>query len=669
MSNPFLKLSIVVCLLICSNITHAAPHQFPEADMTQLGDVPTIKTPLYIMEYHIWHKSPFGIEAPDGYVHWDMGNSRIDHAIGPDWMRDKGPVGYPMLGLYNSEDRNVIRWQLQCMQNTGVDGTFVQMFPEWTQGKYFDRTFVWDVIMDEADKLGYKIGMHDEVQFRIGQPAQKWDVMGDRIGRFIKQYAHRSSFLKIDNKPAVAFQFWNHFNKTMPNTDLVKMIELAEKTAGMEIYWILHAAPNDALYALEQVDSFITMANTNALNHRVAGYTPTPKEDWPMMTDQLNKAKAFAKKYPSKDIGLWVYGGFEESPKAFGDNRSSFRWMPRKKGQTLIKCLEEYEKVKPAFHMLTSWNDWQENTAIEPGWQSDVLDGDPYFYCKLLAKLKGKTFTAPPLPVKESVDPWMWQTLYGVDKTPPMITHVRYMPMAPAIVATAADTGNAIQSIKVAEHGDLYVDASDYNKPRYHGVTSIEPGRTVDGGYQLAVNQPITVGLSPKMLRASQSQKVYIALEFADTTNGSISIYYPCQNKLINYKKGDENRFDVCSSFGLSNSGKQMSVVRPMLGFLKAQKSPTLTIMLKGTRKNPKPSPITISRIHVFTDFEKAKTGRRLDAGKADSQVQTHMVYIDSLKTTPTEKSAYIIATDSEGNESMPVPFDGSSSHPFMNRP
>ncbi len=180
MSNPFLKLSIVVCLLICSNITHAAPHQFPEADMTQLGDVPTIKTPLYIMEYHIWHKSPFGIEAPDGYVHWDMGNSRIDHAIGPDWMRDKGPVGYPMLGLYNSEDRNVIRWQLQCMQNTGVDGTFVQMFPEWTQGKYFDRTFVWDVIMDEADKLGYKIGMHDEVQFRIGQPARLFDERPSR---------------------------------------------------------------------------------------------------------------------------------------------------------------------------------------------------------------------------------------------------------------------------------------------------------------------------------------------------------------------------------------------------------------------------------------------------------------------------------------------------------
>lgn len=661
---------ILTCLTLClASLTYAAEHQFPVADMSKLGDLPTIKTPLYIMEYHIWHKSPFGLEAPDGYVHWDMGGDRIDRAIGPDWMRDKAPVGYPMLGLYNSEDRNVIRWQLQCMQNTGVDGTFVQMFPEWNKGEYFDRTFVWDVIIDEAEKLGYKVGLHDEVQFRGGQPAQKWDVMGERIGQFIKKYASRPCFLKINNQPAVAFQFWNHFNKTMSNDDLVKMIELAEKTAGMDIYWILHAAPSDALYAIKQVDSFVTMANTNALNHKVAGYTDTPVEDWAMMDEQLAKAREFGKKYPDKAIGLWAYDGFEESPKAFGDNRPAFRWMKRKQGRTLIQTLTKYEAIKPAFCVMTSWNDWQENTAMEPGWQSDVLDGDPYFYCKLIAKLKGTTFTAPPFPVKESVDPWMWQTLYDIDKTPPMVTAVRYMPMAPAIVATVADTGSAIKSIEVAQHGDLYVDASDFNKPIFEGVTSIEPGRTSEGGYQLSVNQPVTIGLDASLIRQAKGNVVYVALEYADTTEGVISVYYPCKNKLINYKPGDENRFDVCATIGLKNSGKAVSQVRPMIGFLKDTQSPTLQITLKGTRKNPKPQPVMISRIHVFIDMKDAKTGYRMDAGKSDSQVQTHMVYIDSLKTAPTPTAAYIIATDANDNIAMPVPYHGGDAHPFMNRP
>ncbi|MAX25160.1 MAG: hypothetical protein CMJ19_11720 [Phycisphaeraceae bacterium] len=669
MPNALLKIVLLLVLGSATLSLHAAEHQFPQADLSKLGNIPTIDTPFYIMEYHIWHKSPFGQESPDGYVHWDMGHDRIDRAIGPDWMRDKGPVGYPLLGLYNAEDMNVIRWQLACMQNTGVDGTFVQMFPEWNQGEYFDRTFIWDKIIDIADELGYKVGLHDEVQFRGGQPAQKWDVMGKRIGAFIKQYGQRSAFLKIKNQPAVAFQFWNRFNKTMSVEDLGKMIDLAEKTAGCDIYWILHMAPNDGVYAMDKVDAFITMANTNALNHRVSGYTDSPKQDWEMMQGQLDKTKAYAKKYPNKDLGLWVYDGFEESPKAFGDGRTSFRWMPRQKGKTLITCLEKYEAINPAFHILTSWNDWQENTAIEPGWQSDVLDGDPYFYCKLLAKLKGHTFTAPPLPAKESVDPWMWQTLYGIDRTPPMLTHVRYLPMAPAIVATAADTGSAIQSIKVAEHGDLYVDASDYAAPVFHGVTSINPGRTVEGGYQLAVNQPITVGLLPEMLKQCKSNMVYIGLEFTDHTAGNILVYYPCQNKLINYKPGDENRFDVCAGISLSNSGKQVAAVRPMIGFLKDQANPEIRIELKGTRKHPKPSPITVSRIHVFTDFAEAKAGLRLDAGKPDSQVQTVRVEIGNLKTAPTQKAAYIIATDASGNVAMPVVYHGVDAHAFMNRP
>lgn len=661
------KLSII-CVLMMQHFTQAAPHQFPEADLSKLGDIPRIKTPLYIMEYHIWTKSPFGQEAPDGYVHWDMPSSHIDQPIGPDWMRDKSPVGYPMIGLYNAEDRNVIRWQLQCMQNTGVDGTFVQMFPEWNNGKTFDRTFIWEKILEEAEKLNYKVGMHDEVQFRIGKPAQKWDVMGLRIGEFIKKYGHSKAFLKINNQPAVAFQFWDRFKKTMSNEDLLKMINLAETTAGMDIYWILHVAPSESLFALDQIDAFIPMANTNALNHRVKGYTENPVMDWDMMAGQLDGIEKMHARYPKRNIGLWVYGGFEESPKAQGDNRDNIRWTKRDQGRTLMATLERYEKIKPDFHILTSWNDWQENTAIEPGWQSDTLDGDPYFYCKLMGKLKGVTFTAPPLPVKESVDPWMWQTLFGIDKTPPMITHVRYMPMAASIVATAVDSGGAISSIKVAEHGDLYVDASDYNKPVFVGITSMEPGRTVEGGYELTTNAPITIGLDPSLLRAAKSEAVYVALEFADTTEGSISVYYPCKHKLINYKPGDENRFDVCAGIKLNNTGKQVAQVRPMIGFLKDQESATLQIVLKGNKAQPKPQPVLVSRVHVFMDMKDARSGMRLDAGKPDSQVQTVRVDIANLKTLPTQKAAYIIAEDASGNRNMPVVYHGEQSHPFMNQ-
>ena len=79
MPNALLKIVLLLVLGSATLSLHAAEHQFPQADLSKLGNIPTIDTPFYIMEYHIWHKSPFGQESPDGYVHWDMGHDRIDH--------------------------------------------------------------------------------------------------------------------------------------------------------------------------------------------------------------------------------------------------------------------------------------------------------------------------------------------------------------------------------------------------------------------------------------------------------------------------------------------------------------------------------------------------------------------------------------------------------------
>lgn len=664
--NIFNTLVITASILICTQ-AHAAEHQFPQTPPTQLANAPRIRSALYLMEYHIWFKSPFGEQAPDGYTHWDVRLDHVDQTVGPDWMRDKAEVGYPMLGIYNAEDRNVIHWQLQCMKNAGINGTFVQMFPDWIKGQTFDRTFVWDKILEIAGEIGYKIGCHDEVQFRQNRPAQKWDVMGNRLGNFIKQYGSHPAFLKINNQPAMAFQFWNRFGKTMSNEELAKMIKLAEQVAGMEIYWILHVAPNEKLFAMKQIDAFIPMANTNALMHRVSGFTHTPKMDWPRMEGQLIHIDKFKKKFPSTDIGLWMYGGFDASPRVVGDGRKQIRWIKRNVGKTLMKTVRQYNKHKPDFMMLTSWNDWEENTAIEPGWQAESQNGDPYFYCKLIAKMQGTTFTPPALPAKESIDPLMWQTLYGIDKTPPTIAHIRYKPMAPAIVVTAMDTGSAIKSVKALEHGDFYVDATHYNKPIFKNITSMTPGNTIEGGYKLSTQAPITLVLNTKKIQQAKTHQFYIAIEYADTSHGSITVNYPNAHRLINYKPGDENRFEVRSSVSLKNSGEQQVAVCPMLGFLKNQNTVKLTFKLIASRKHPNPQPILVSRIHVFADMADTQTGMRLDAGKIDSQVQTYKIGIDPLKTLPTQKAVYVVAEDAAGNLSMPVPFHGNQAHALVN--
>jgi hypothetical protein len=156
------------------------------------------------------------------------------------------------------------------------------------------------------------------------------------------------------------------------------------------------------------------MSNTNAMLHRVAGYGPV-RDDWEMLEGQVAQAKGFQRKFPHWALRLWLYPGFNESAKVMHDRRKSIRWLPRDRGRSVVRTLERYVGHSPDFLMVSSWNDWQENSAIEPGPMYEGYEGDPYLYCRIFAQVRGKTFAPAALPPKESVDPWMWQMLYGLD--------------------------------------------------------------------------------------------------------------------------------------------------------------------------------------------------------------------------------------------------------------
>ena len=107
--------------------------------------------------------------------------------------------------------------------------------------------------------------------------------------------------------------------------------------------------------------------------------------------------------------------------------------------------------------MLSSWNDWEEGTTMEPGWDFDGFSGDPYRYCRVVAHLKGREFIPPPLPPKESVHPTIWEKLGYGDGAGPLVDSVeRTHSRGGSLIVTVRDTVSEITGLEAVWEGDLF---------------------------------------------------------------------------------------------------------------------------------------------------------------------------------------------------------------------
>jgi hypothetical protein len=628
-----------------------------------LQPIPRVTCPLYVMEYHVWFRSPFGEGGRPGFLHWGP-EERIDtETVGADWMRNARPVGQPLIGLYNAEDPNVIRWQIRCARNAGIDGMFVQLFPDRPTGKRLGGSHIFEVILKTTvEEKGPKVAGHDEVHFRRGWLAQKPEIMAERVGLFIKKYGKHPGYLRIKGMPAYNFQFYGAFQGTMSDDDLAGMIRKAEEIAGEKIFWVVNRDPC-AFYGRPESPGFIGTANSNFI--RPYNKYTKPKLDWTGLEGRLNNVRKAKKKYPDKMIGLWGYYGFDTSP-YHSDGEIS--WLPRRDGQTLVEVLRRYVKEKPDFITLSAWNEWQENSAMEPGLNYDGYNGDPYFYCRIIAAAKGKRFVPPPLPPKESVDPLMWQTLYGIDRTSPKIVNCCYVPMDPGVTATAVDSGSAVKWIKAAYRGDVCLSVED-GRVVTQGIKAIpkQPKLEAGKGLMLEGGQSMTLEIKPDALTGKR-EMFYVAIEYFDEGKGRLEVAYPADPPVIDYMKMDCVNLPVLARVGLAGDGKWKAAVRLMRAFDSKAEKPTVQIRYRFPRGEKSGGKVCISRVHVFRDAVKAIDGVDFGHTADDSQVKTFRFRIPSLTGTP-PTAVYLIAEDVEGNRSFPFPVMGSECHPTGIRP
>lgn len=639
--------------------------------------VPVLKMPLYVMEFHVWYDAPVGPEGRPGWFHGGMTERAETDSMGPDWMRMRKGVGWPLPGSYESGDPGIIRWQLRCLKATGVDGVFIQLFANWTRPEVFLRTVEFETILHIAEEEGLKVAIHDEVQFR-NPPAKDPVNMAKRAGDALRKYGSSPAYLRIAGKPAYAFQWWGQLKggdfPGESHEQLQGMMQKADEIAGQASFWMPFRHMSDrTLMALPEYGGGVVMSNCNN-QFRVVRPDAEPNQGgrFPvspgfvdgvpspvMVAKEVELLAKTRKDFPNKKLGLWAYPAFNNSTQH--GNSDPITWLPRRGGQTLAEALAAFQEYGCDFIMLSSWNDWEENTAIEPGFMYDGFTGDPYLSCRIVAAAKDRDFVPPPLPPKESVDPLMWQRLYGIDRTPPRISRSRYLPLEPALIVEAIDSGSAVAGVSARTTGDWWCAATGDAATAGPGLRVRSKTPVTDGAWQVAHNQTLEFDLDREALRGQD--RLWLAIEFTGTAKGSLAVTYPSSVERADNRPTDENRVEMKSYFAVPGTNAWSAESRLLRAVSVAQGKPLVI------RYNGEGGTASIARVHLFRVqpagapeklAANAIVGLEISGVPATSQVKSFRLAVPNLRA-PASSAVYLEVRDAAGNATQPMPFNSAS--------
>ncbi len=371
--------------------------------------------PVMCREWHVWWGAPVGVnpQVPE-WCHWsglkrfgkfDPGTTIEETVPGSAWRRYLNCVGYPLLGPYDSGQGDVVRWQLETARNAGIDCLHVHLWPSlWDDGTDFTPLPVFDKILEAAERMGYPVGVHDEIMFRRPNitKAQQLDSTIARTASLVKMYGGRPGWKKIDGMPVYYFQNWT---KWLNSKDMETYMTEVERRAG-PVYWMVEMGTEEEFVRIPQIKMFFGPNNSYFLHAPPFGAGPHP---WDTLKADTIKAKALAKKH-GKKFGILVYTRF---------NNNNDRSEPGKgridaeDGMFYVKGLVLAKELEPDCVMLTQWNDFEECAFIEPAWDCDGFNGDPFRYCRITAASMGHSFTPAVLPRREELDPLIRHKLFG----------------------------------------------------------------------------------------------------------------------------------------------------------------------------------------------------------------------------------------------------------------
>lgn len=381
------------------NMPAMAPYQPYAAELASShdrlrsrGKAPVAHKPMLLAVYYTWYSTGFG---PHGtWSSWNHpGRSLLrpdgcdpDRVVGPADIRDISSCAYPLVGVYDSDDREIVRWHMRLAQAAGIDGFLVDWWGpgNWQKVPGLTHDVFVNTVLPVAEEEGFKVALFDETAQFVKDFGQVKTWAADYLARFKDSPA----YLRIGGEPVYVVYQVPYKPSLTPET-ASDLHEHVEARVG-PVYWILDKIANgpdpasggfpsfvigDEWLALDWVDAFCAYGTFSV--QRVHGYT--------QLTPRFSTLSWLAHEHGHR-VMLPVHPGHDNS------KLTEKPWViPRRDGQTLREYLHAAEDAKADLIMVTSFNEWPETTVVEPAstWP------DPYQYLRILADWKGVEFRKP----------------------------------------------------------------------------------------------------------------------------------------------------------------------------------------------------------------------------------------------------------------------------------
>jgi hypothetical protein len=280
------------------------------------------------------------------------------------WNRAK--IDYPRLGRYSSDDPGVMRQHVEWAKSAGIDGFIVS----WKSTPTNDRRL--RLLMDVSRQQDFKLAViYQGLDFgRNPLPASR---VGADFRTFRDQFAGDPVFFRLGGKPLTVFSGTWKFSR--------------DQVAGIT------GPVRDKLLVLsteKSVDGY----------RRLAGVTDGDAYYWSSVNPETNKG--YAPKLDDMSRAIHQDHKYWMAPVAPGfDARlvGGARTVDRKDGRTLRTEYAASDGSSPDVLGLISWNEFSENTYVEPSQRFGTR------YLDVLRELRQPAASAGPSPSSAGPSP------------------------------------------------------------------------------------------------------------------------------------------------------------------------------------------------------------------------------------------------------------------------
>jgi len=246
------------------------------------------------------------------------------------WNRAKSD--YPILGLYSSDDRSVMEQHVQWAKEAGIDGFIVS----WKSTQTLNRRL--EQLMDVAEEHNFHLWIiYQGLDFeRHPLPIQRID---HDLDYFVASYANHAAFRMYD-KPVI---IWSGTWEFSPQ-------QISSITSGFRHQLYILASERNA-------DDYLQIADS--VDGNAYYWSSVNPLTFPTYQEKLSEMGAAIHDHG----GLWI------APAAPGfDARlvGGERVIERNDGQTLQLEVNAALRSSPDAIGLISWNEFSENSHVEP---------------------------------------------------------------------------------------------------------------------------------------------------------------------------------------------------------------------------------------------------------------------------------------------------------------